>query len=382
MTAGVSSSGERAAPDDVRGGGGAVVRQAALAQGSIGFAITGLGACLVLLAQDLQVRPEQLAWLPTTFGAGLLAVAPIGPSLLRRGSRPALVGGALLIAAGAILLATATTVPVAAAGALLLGVGGAAFVLVTPAMLAGPSAAGRLTTVIGLSSAASVVAPLAIGGWDTTGIGTGRLALLLVVPPLAMLIADACRRPVPLPPAAGTSPASAVSWPVARRWAVVVLAVSVEFCFTIWGVARLTGAGASTGAAALLGTAFPFGMACGRLAGPWLLSRLPVVVTGALVTGVSTLAVVVAGSPALVAAGLAGAGLGVATLYPVTLARLVATPGLSRAHAASVGAFASGTAIVAAPAALARLADVADLRLAYLVTLPLLAAMLLLHRRD
>ncbi|WP_305786834.1 MFS transporter [Symbioplanes lichenis] len=378
MRGGVGASGFAAS------GGGAVVRQAAIAQSSIGYAITGLGACLVLLAQDLQVRPEQLAWLPTTFGAGLLVVAPAGPYLLRRGSRLSLVAGALLIAVGAILLATAAAVPVAAAGALLLGIGGAAFVLVTPAMLAGPAAAGRLTTVIGLSSAAAVVAPLAIGAWDTTGVGTGRLALLVIVPPLAVLIFDVCRRPSPLPaPAVATVDGQGMRrGPVVRRWGVVVLAVSVEFCFTIWGVARLTGAGAGTGAAALLSTAFPLGMACGRLAGPWLLSRLPVVPAGAAVTAASAVLMVAAGSPVLVTVGLAGAGLGVATLYPVTLARLVGTPGLSAAHAASIGAFASGTAIVAAPAALARLADVADLRLAYLVTLPLLAAMLVLHRRG
>jgi hypothetical protein len=363
-------------------GGGAVARQAALAQGAIGFAITGLGACLVLLAQDLRVRPEQLAWLPTTFGAGLLLVAPAGPYLLRRGSRPSLIGGAVMIAAGAVLLAVATSTPVAAAGALLLGVGGATFVLVTPAMLAGPAAAGRLTTVIGLSSAASVVAPPAIGAWDTTGLGSGRLALLLVVPPLVLLIVDVWRHPLQFGPATTVDRDTARRGVVARRWGVVVLAVSVEFCFTIWGVARLTGAGASTGAAALIGTAFPLGMACGRLAGPWLLARFPVVTAGVLVTAASTVTVVLAGSPALVAAGLAGAGLGIATLYPVTLARLVGTPGLSPAPAASLGAFASGTAIVAAPAALARLADVADLRLAYLVTLPLLAVLLVLHRRG
>jgi hypothetical protein len=76
------------------------------------------------------------------------------------------------------------------------------------------------------------------------------------------------------------------------------------------------------------------------------------------------------------------AGAGVAILYPVALAGLVATPRLGAAHAASLGALASGTAILAAPAALARLADVVELRLAFLITLPLLAALLLLRRRQ
>jgi hypothetical protein len=76
------------------------------------------------------------------------------------------------------------------------------------------------------------------------------------------------------------------------------------------------------------------------------------------------------------------AGAGVATLYPVALAGLVDTPRLSAAHAASLGALASGTAVPAAPAALARLADVVELRPAFLITLPLLAALLVLRHRQ
>ncbi|AGL19645.1 hypothetical protein L083_6135 [Actinoplanes sp. N902-109] len=66
-----------------------------------------------------------------------------------------------------------------------------------------------------------------------------------------------------------------------------------------------------------------------------------------------------------------------ATLYPVTLA--AATPQLSMTHAASLGALTSGTAIVAAPAVLTSIADGVELRLAYLITLPLLAALLVLR---
>jgi MFS family permease len=87
-------------------------------------------------------------------------------------------------------------------------------------------------------------------------------------------------------------------------------------------------------------------------------------------------------SPVLVALGLVVAGLGVAPLYPVTLASLVATPGLSSARLAAIGALASGTAILVAPAVLAVLARVVDLRTAYLVTLPLIAVLFLLSRRS
>ena len=359
---------------------GGNVRQAGIAQAGLGFAITALGACLVLLAGDFGVPPEELAWLPATFGFGLLVMAPAGPLLLRGSLRPALAGGSLAVAAGATLLALAPVPAVAVAGALLLGAGGAAFALVTPALLAGEAAAVQLTKVNAASSSAAVLAPAAIGGLNATGLVSGRLALLLVVPPLVYLAVTA--RPTVVedsPLERGARPAAGA---VARRWAVVVLAVSVEFCFTIWAVARLAAAGLAPGTAAALGTAFPIGMALGRLAGPALIGRIPVVPIGAAITAAGALVVVVAGGPVAITAGLVVAGAGVATLYPVALAGLVATPRLSAAHAASLGALASGTAILAAPAALARLADVVDLRLAFLITLPLLGALLLLRHRQ
>ncbi|MFI5937235.1 MFS transporter [Actinoplanes sp. NPDC051494] len=355
----------------------APVLQAGIAQAALGYAITGLGACLVLLAGDLKVAPEDLAWLPATFGFGLLLIAPAGPYVLRHGPRLGMVAGALALAAGMSLLALSPTLPLIGAGALFIGMGGAAIVLVTPVVMAG--AAAQLTKVIGVSSAASVLAPAAIGGLDASGIGNGRIALLMGVPPL-LLLAVATRPAAPVVPGGSTArPAVGVT---ARRWTVVLLAVAVEFCFTIWAVARLTGTGLPASRAALLSIAFPIGMAIGRLTGPLLIDRIPIVTTGAVVTAAGAVTVIVAGGPGPVTAGLVVAGLGVATLYPMTLAGLVATPGLSAAHAASLGALASGTAIVAAPAALARLGDVVELRLAYLITLPLLALLLLLrHRR-
>ncbi|GAA2538860.1 hypothetical protein GCM10010435_02660 [Winogradskya consettensis] len=366
------------------------VMQAGIAQGVLGFGITGLGACLVLLAGDLGVAPESLAWLPATFGFGLLATAPAGPYLLRHGPRPALVAGSLALAAGLTLLGLSSAMPLVVAGALLLGVGGAAFVLVTPALLTGAGATSQLSRATAAGSAAAVLAPALIGGVDATGLVNGRVALLAGVP-LLLFLALTARPAAPV----GSSPIERPALSVAgRRWTVMVLAVSVEFCFTIWAVARLAGTGLPVSRAALLGTAFPIGMALGRAAAPLLLGVLPmrrggvtipltgVVPLASAVTAVGAVLVVASGDPAVVTAGLVVAGLGVATLYPVTLATLVATPGLSGRHAASLGALASGTAIVAAPAALARLADVLDLRLAYLIILPTLAALLLLRRRD
>ncbi|MEV0201775.1 hypothetical protein [Nonomuraea sp. NPDC050691] len=121
-----------------------MVRRVAFAQVALGFTVNSLGACLVLLARDLGTPAGELAWLSSSFGAGLLVVGAAGRWALGYGPRRAMLGSALVAAAGAALLATAPVAPPAAAGALLLGLGAAGLVLVTPALLRGPDAAARL----------------------------------------------------------------------------------------------------------------------------------------------------------------------------------------------------------------------------------------------
>ncbi|MFC4062008.1 hypothetical protein ACFOWE_27215, partial [Planomonospora corallina] len=167
---------------------------------------------------------------------------------------------------------------------------------------------------------------------------------------------------------------SPVGWRAAGAWAAIVVGVSMEFCFTIWGTARLQGTGLAAGTAAAAATAFLVGMAAGRLLAPRLIGRgIPIVPLGCGLATAGTLAVALTDAPVPVAAGLVVAGLGIAPFYPVTLARLVQVPGLTAARSAAYGALASGTAILAAPALLAVLGNVLDLRTAFLVTVPPLA---------
>jgi hypothetical protein len=321
--------------------------------------------------------------------------------MLKRWPMPTVLGlGSVVCAVGAVLIAVAPTYVVAVAGGLLVGLGGALLVLVAPLMLNGPTAAARLSRVNAVASGTGILAPLAIGTLDGLG-PSGRYAMLAAAPPL-LLLAVLTRRARPqweskeeagVPVLIDSAPAVGLGrkWRrVGRRvvmdvgagWLRVVLAVSVEFCFVVWAVARLVASGLPTAAAALLGSTFPIGMAVGRAIGPiryrgWS----PVFPSGAL-AACGTLLVSLFDAPAAVALGLVVAGLGVAPLYPVTLAALVATPGLSSARLAAVGAMASGTAILVAPALLAVLARVVDLRTAYLVTLPLIVVLFLLSRRS
>ncbi|MFC6163030.1 MFS transporter [Kribbella jiaozuonensis] len=388
-----------------------------IALSAMGFVLAGLGACVAILARDLDEPPGRLALLSSGFAVGLLVVAVIGPRLLRSWSIPTAMGfGSVVCAFGAGLLALAPAYTVVIAGALCVGLGGAMLTLVAPLMLNGPTAAVRLSRVNAVASGAGILAPLTIGAIDGLG-PSGRLAMLAAAPPL-LLLAVLTRRTNPIAPVTPTDDrrptfrqvGGRVDEPVAvlidsapavglgRKWRGrvgrqvvvdvgigwlrVVLSVSVEFCFVVWAVARLVATGLPTATAASLGSAFPIGMAVGRAIGPlrWR-NWSPVLPSGAL-AACGTLMVSLFDTPVIVAVGLVVAGLGVAPLYPVTLASLVATPGLSSARLSAVGALASGTAILLAPAVLAVLARAVDLRTAYLVTLPLIAVLFLLSRRS
>ncbi|WP_329001483.1 MFS transporter [Kribbella sp. NBC_00709] len=431
-----------------------------IALSAMGFVLAGLGACVAILARDLDEPTGRLALLSSGFAVGLLVVAVIGPWLLRSWPMSKVLAfGSIVCAIGAVLIAVAPVYAIVIAGGLCVGLGGALLVLVAPLMLNGPTAAARLSRVNAVASGTGILAPLTIGAIDGLG-PSGRLAMLAAAPPL-LLLALLNRRPTRPPAAQRTNPTptsaaqrphpihstrptsapadpthrpatipsnfaaadrtggrgSAVSDSVDGRelplavlidsapavglgrkwrgrvgrqvvvdvgigWLRVVLSVSVEFCFVVWAVARLVATGLPTATAALLGSAFPIGMAIGRAIGPirWR-GWSPVLPSGAL-AACGTLMVSLFDTPAIVALGLVVAGLGVAPLYPVTLASLVATPGLSSARLSAIGALASGTAILLAPAILAVLARAVDLSTAYLVTLPLIAVLFFLSRRS
>jgi hypothetical protein len=86
--------------------------------------------------------------------------------------------------------------------------------------------------------------------------------------------------------------------------------------------------------------------------------------------------------PVPVTAALAAAGLGIAVLYPVLLARLVRTPGLAPRRGAALGSAASGTAALASPILLEALAGPTSLRGGFLFVIPLLVVLLALQRAS
>ncbi|MGF1663801.1 MAG: MFS transporter [Kineosporiaceae bacterium] len=367
-----------------------------LAQIGGGFAGGANAAYIVVAADRLGVSAGSLGWIASAFGFALVAVALSGRYLLRLGA-----GRLLQVAAGlgvlsAVVMATVPSLPLLVPAAAAGGLSGAGMLLASVTLLRG--AASSMSLATGFASLASLVAPVTIGLIELAGY-SGGWALLLPVPFLLAAAAAGVRadhpdrsvRAAAADRAAGGAPRTA-DGPVARpepalarprwvsvaaAWAAIVLAVAAEFSFFTWGVARLVDSGLGIGAAAVAGVAFPLGMVVGRFAGARLPDASSPVLRGRLrlaaaVTGVATLAVV-AGPWPLVAAGLLVAGLALSTTYPTGLSLLVRVPGLPLRLATSLGVAASGVAISTAPLALAALAGVTDLRLAFLLPLPLLA---------
>ena len=358
-----------------------------LAMANVGFYVSSIGVVVVVLAGDLGLPLAQLAWVGSTFGYGLIAMALAGPFVLRLGANRVLASSAAALGVGSVILAFSGVALQAYVGAVLQGIGAAGLVLVTPGLVHGPDAEKKLTQANAAASIAGILAPLLLGLAAMTGLG-GRLPLLLMAAAMAVLGVVALlasredRASVQVAVEAEAPQVRFSRLEAGRRWLALVTAVAVEFCFVVWGVARLTSMGIDRGQAAVIATAFPLGMAVGRLLGSWLIARLPMVLVGSAVTAAGTLLVVLVDAWPTVGLGQFLAGLGLATLYPILLARLMHTPGLRPELGASLGALASGTAITVAPAVLAVLATVVDLRIAFLLPLPILILTLLLYGRP
>jgi MFS family permease len=353
-----------------------------LGMANVGFYAASIGVVLVILANDLGLPVEQLAWFGSAFGYGLIVIAFVGPFALRLGPNRVLATAAAVLGAGSLLLALSFTPVVAYAGGVLQGLGAAGIVLVAPGLLRGPEAEAKLTTVNAAASIAGVCAPLLLGAATVLGVG-GRVPLLLQAAAMVVLAIAAIRmRPIAPPAEVHPETVVLVKRGAARRWLAIVCAVSVEFCFIVWGAARLVQTGLNAGMAALVAAAFQVGMASGRVVGSRMIARLPMVLVGASLTAVGTLMVVLAPWWPVVGLGQLVAGFGLATLYPITLARLMATPGLRPELGASMGALASGTAITLAPMLLAAVAGGTGLQLAFLTALPLLGLLVWLHREP
>lgn len=360
-----------------------------IAMGLQNLLLSGWGAVLEPLREQLGVSRDQVAFYPSLFAAALIAVGLLGPRFIRRvGDTNGLVTALTVLSGGALLLG-APSRPLSIAGAALMGMAAALLIQMVPAELSRRHPAATVA-VLGecnaVSSVTALIAPIAVAAAIAVGLGWRAGYVLPVLPVAALLIAIVRREGRKPEPEGGidvvTSHEPAPGLEPGRlfpRWVAVVLVVSIEFCLIFWAAAAfIDWHGASDAIAPACAAAIILGMGVVRaFATPLTNGRNPLAVLIVVCVVAAVGFIGFWSSPTLAGSviGLFVTGLGVGLMYPAAIARLVSAWPNDRDRAAGWGALASGTAIGVAPWVLARVSESTGLRAAYLVVPMLIVAL-------
>lgn len=345
-----------------------------------GYFLNILGPITPYLKDELGLSYTVSSLHFTAFAAGILVIGLAGHLLIRRvGRAAALWIGAFGMSLGALLLLTGRSPVVTIPAAFCTGLVGSLILAIIPSALADRHGEGRaiaLSEANVVSSIACTLAPLMVG-WTAALAGGWRLALALAAgTPVLMYLGF--RRATPPPSASAAAQRAARPLPRAYwvYWAALVLAVSIEFCMIFWSADYLeTSLGLRRVDAVRAVSLFLAGMIAGRLAGSRLVQHYParsLVLASTLVAAAGFALFWATGSVTLGLLGLTVAGLGVASLYPLVLALALGAAGADTVQGGARATLASGTAILALPLVLGRLADLVGIRPAYAVVAVLL----------
>jgi MFS family permease len=356
---------------------------------SFAFWLYAYGPALALLRAELHFSYTVLGVYAALWSAGAaLAGVSFAPVARRLPRAPLLWFSAAGMAAGAGLFTAARTIAVTMSGAVLLGLAGTIMLTCIQAILSDRHGERRdraLTEANVGAAACAVVVPLLLGLFQATPLGW-RAALALPALALAGLYLRYRHQPLP---AAAAAPAGR---PAGRRsglslscWllaAMVAVGVAIEFCLIYFGAEVLTSTGLRTDQAATAMSCFYLGILGGRVGGAYLTRRagraVPLLYVSLAVTAAGFGAFWLAGQPALAILGLLLCGIGVANLYPLSLAlTLAAAPGRGDTANARVQLL-GGMLVIVAPYLLGSLADRFGLRAAFTVEPVLIGAAALL----
>jgi hypothetical protein len=165
-----------------------------------------------------------------------------------------------------------------------------------------------------------------------------------------------------------------------REWTVLTMCIMVEFCFAYFAATFLhEELGLSTATAAAGAAAWGVGMAAGRFVLSTVAPPRSVVPCAATIA-VGFVLLWVPGVAAVAVLGICIAGLGASPLYPTRATALLTRFPTSPDQGSARGSIASGAALLLAPAVMATLRAVSDVRMAYLAVPVLLIVLTLLAR--
>lgn len=350
-----------------------------------GYFLNILGPITPFLRDELKLSYTISSFHFTAFAVGMLVTGLTGDFLIRRVGRiRSLWIGAAGMSLGAVVLVLGHNPIITIGATFIMGCIGSLILVIVPGALSDEykeKSAIAISEANLLSSLINAVAPLLVGWFAYTLFGW-RLALILGALSLLILYAFLGKSISPI--AVKSDPnlkGSRLTFLYWVYWFALVLSVSVEFCMIFWSADYLESIlGMDKANAAQAVSLFMAGMiggrfACSRLA--HTLSSRKMVLGAILLAAVGFFLFWTAASPWIGMTGLAITGLGVASLYPLIVSLAIAASGGNTVQASTRATLASGTAILALPLVLGRLADLVGLKQAYVVVAILLVTVLL-----
>jgi fucose permease len=353
-----------------------------------GYYLNIIGPVTPFLKDELNLSYTVSSFHYTAFALGMILAGLTGHLVIQRfGRQRSLWIGAFGMSLGALAL-IAMRVPAVTIGAsFLMGLIGSLTLAVVPSSLSdqyGEQRAVAISEANVVSSLICTAAPLLVGWFSYTPAGWRAALLLAAFAPLIMRFAFG---KVAFPPNLSKESQPKQGHPAlpARYWVywcAIVLAVSAEFCMISWSADYMEKQLAlSKAAAAQSVSLFLAGMILGRWAASRLVQRfssVQVVSFSTLLAAAGFLLFWTAPLPWIGLAGLFLSGLGIASMYPLILSLAIGSAGNNTVQASARSSLASGTAILALPLLLGRLADMAGIHSAYAIVLVLLAGVLLI----
>lgn len=355
-----------------------------------GYFLNVLGPITPFLKDELQLTYTISSFHFTAFAVGILFIGIGGHLLIERIGRQRSLWTGLFGMSLSVLLLLAGRNPVITIGAsFLMGLIGSLILAIVPAALSdqhGEMKAVALSEANVIASLFATSAPLMVG-WFARSIDSWRLALgIMACFPILMFLglgrnSSSTAASITAEPTQTKRSLPALYW---IYWLGIVLGVSVEFCMVFWSADYFEQTlGMVKADAAQAVSLFLAAMILGRLLGSRLVQRFStrtVVTVSIIVAGIGFLLFWRGESSLAGLSGLFITGLGVANLYPLILSLAINAAEGDTVQAGARATLASGTAILALPLALGRLADAVGIRSAYSIVLFLLISVFLINQ--
>ena len=355
-----------------------------------GYFLNILGPITPFLKDELHLTYTVSSFHFTAFAIGLLLVGVGGHLVIQRiGRQRSLWLGLFGMSLSTLLLIIGKNPIITIGASFLMGLIGSLILAIVPSALSdqhGEMRAVALSEANVIASLFATSAPLLVG-WFAHSIGDWRWALgIMASTPIIMFLifgkdSSPSATSVITEPNQINQPLRALFW---VYWVAIVLGVSVEFCMIFWSADYLEHVlGMIKADAAQAVSLFLAAMILGRILGSRLVQRYStraVVTVSIFIAAIGFLLFWRSENILIGLSGLFITGLGVANLYPLILSLAISAADENTVQAGARATLASGTAILALPLILGRLADMVGIRSAYGVVVLLLVSVFVINQ--